>query len=138
MKFLWISSSEKLEIRIGKAGRLKSPHGTLRRYFYAKLLVFTGGEEIKHWKSQPHLATPDVKFDETYHINLNSSQLSDSTFVVQVFARPMEKFSFNSELIGTAIIGPYMPKALDGCYTQWEKIIISPFEEISETQNLYL
>ncbi len=134
---LWISSTDKLEIRLGKLTDIKSPRGVLKRNFYAKISVFVAGEEVKHWKTQAKFADPDVTFDETVIVSLNNAQLVDSTVLVYVFAKQIVKLSITSELIGTTIIGPYMPKGTRSL-TQWERVLAKPFEEFTEKHKLYL
>ncbi len=134
---LWVSSAQKLEIRLGKASGLKSPHGILRRQFYAKISVFVGGEEIRHWKTTAKNANPDVNFDETLVVGLTGSQLMESSILVYLYAKTLVKLSIVSELIGTVIIGPYMSKGIRSL-TQWERVVGKPFEEITEEHKIYL
>eukprot|EP00794_Sanderia_malayensis_P016697 gene16697-18391_t len=135
---LWISSACKIQINIGNATGLKSPHGILRRQFYVKTSVFVAGEEIQRWKSTTKCANPDVNFDESYILPLTSVQLMETTILIHLYSKStMKRLSLTGELIGTTIIGPYMSKD-PYSLTQWERVVARPLQEITEYQKLYL
>lgn len=133
----WDSPSEKLRLRILSAKGIMSPHGTLGRSFFTRTFVFVSGVEVKHLKSITHHANPNVQFDIDYAIALTSHEIIESFILIQLYAKSRERLSFTPELIGSTIIGPYMPKGLNS-FTHWENMIANPMEEITESHDLYL
>jgi len=109
----------------------------LGRSFFTRTFVFVSGVEVKHLKSITHHANPNVQFDIDYAIALTSHEIIESFILIQLYAKSRERLSFTPELIGSTIIGPYMPKGLNS-FTHWENMIANPMEEITESHDLYL
>ena len=134
----WIGSAEKLEVKIGRTRRLRSPRGILGRGFYVKMSVFIGSEEERSFKTAVNKADPDLDFKEKLVIPLQSSQLRDLSLLFYVYAKQLAKLSITSELIGTTVIGPYMCSRAHDNMTQWEQMILKPLEEITEVHTLFV
>ena len=137
MKLQWDPPTEKLHIAIERVGALKSPHGTLKRFFFTRIFVFIKGVEIKQIKSNTHQADPDLYFDSDCSIDLKSNQINESCILIQLYAKVKEILSFTPELIGSTIIGPYMPKVFN-LFTHWENMIANPLEDVTGTHDLFL
>ena len=133
----WDPPSEKLRIRIGTAFGLMSPHGTLRRSFFAKTSVLVGGGEIRQLKSVAKQATPDVHLNVEYAVDMKPNEISESSILIQLYGKLRERLSLTSELIGSTIIGPYMQKDFNS-FTHWENMIANPMEETMEIHDLHL
>ena len=99
--------------------------------------MFVSGVEVKQMKSQAKQANPDTYLDVNFCVNLHSHQINESCILIHVYAKSRDKLSFTPELIGSAIIGPYMPKVFNS-FTHWENMIANPLEDIRESHELYL
>lgn len=106
--------------------------------FYLKMTVFILENKYKVYKTAPVRASPDVNFREKFTLPLTSPQLKDSTLTFNLYMKTSSKKRLGAKIrTGKTIIGPYM-KHGDRSLSQWEKMITTPMEEISELHILYL
>ena len=106
--------------------------------YYLKVTVFIAGTKYKSYKSSIAKASPNLNFKEKFIVPLSSEQLKDTSFVFQLYMKHIsKKMLTNKMLTGKTIIGPYM-KHGERSFSQWEKVITKPMEEITETHILYL
>ena len=105
---------------------------------YAKLDVFIFGKKEKSFKTSTQKAKPDINFREKFSVQLNSSQLKDSTIVCSIFMKhTMKKMILNKILTGKTVIGPYMLHG-ERSFSQWENLITNPSLEHTEVHTLFL
>ena len=88
-------------------------------------------------KSLAKEATPDVHFNIDHAIDVKSNEINESCILIQLYGKLRERLSFAPELIGSTIIGPYMPKGFNS-FTHWENMIANPMEEVTGTHVLHL
>ncbi|XP_057297971.1 synaptotagmin-15-like isoform X1 [Hydractinia symbiolongicarpus] len=134
----WISTAKRLEIKVGQASNLKSPHGVDGKDHFVKITVFISGNKHKSYKTPLVKATPELKFREKFTVPLTSSQLKETSLVFQLYMKhTSKKMIITKTLTGKTVIGPYMKHA-DRSLSQWEKLFTNPVEELMETHTLFL
>ena len=140
----WSPAAHKLEIKVGRVGNLKGEEEETcsgSRDFYMKVITYVGPLKHKSFKSQPIkpiAPSQELPFDEKFVVQLDGTELKDSSTVFLLFSRSTNKMVKNKLLCGRTIVGPYMRRTDGRCLSQWESNIANPLEEIVETHELFL